>query len=668
MIRHHVPVITDLDAVHAMVEAYLQVDDFVLDVETSTRPEDSGLNPILNKVLWLGFATYGRVDIIPIGHPNGEYVRTEYPLTPAGEKRVAEGKEPLPSSYSKDAKKAVRIFTLPPPQLRPAEVFKALEPLLFSESIRKGGQNFKFDIKSIAKYLQGRIIPGPYFDTKEAASVIDSRNINRRDLATLLEKYVEHTMTKGVGKMISQSSFTEVAEYLSNDVRWEWVLMKALDPIIDEVKQRSIFNLEMDILGVTADMELEGAPYNLAEAKEIKSRLDKEADEIKGQIFATIGRAINLSSTRDKQALLYLPKAEGGRGLKARKYTPNGIKKDKAGEELGLFDFSTDAQALEMLAGKDPVVDMLLDHQSIHTLQKTFITPYVGGNVTKTTAGKEKVEYRESLLVKGRVHTNFNSQGAETGRFSSSDPNLQNIPSRGPRAKQIRDLFVAPAPDWCMVVADYSQIEPRIIASFSEDPLLVQNYLDGGDVYMAVAEVLGVDRPKGKEAVLSVSYGVGPDKMAVRMGVTVKEARQVMDDFNNRFKSIDRYRQKIVKEARQRYPVPYVTTMLGRRRYIPLLASSDFSTRGRGERQAFNTKIQGSAADIIKVAMVRAHRMIPDEARMILTVHDEIVTICPRSIADETAEAIREAMEGLNVLKVPLIAEVKIADTWGSGK
>jgi DNA polymerase I-like protein with 3'-5' exonuclease and polymerase domains len=668
MKKVHVNVISDMDSLNQMVSEYLQHDAFVLDVETSTRPDDHGLNPMLNKVLWLGFATHGRVDVIPIGHPNGEYVRTEYPLLAIGEKRVAEGKEPLASHYSRDEKKANRIFTDPPKQLLPGEVFKALEPLLFSETIRKIGHNFKFDMKSIAKYVQGRIIPGPYGDTKEMSSIVDSRNSNGRDLKTLLGKYLDYEMAKGTGAMISQSAFDDVAEYLFKDCRYTWMLFHEFYAAIDTLGMMKVFNLEMDILGVTADMEIEGAPYDFATAQKVKDDLDVEADEIKGRIFAAAGKAINLSSTRDKQLLLYGPKSEGGRGLKAKKFTPGGIKKIKAGQELDIFDFSTDAEALEKLAGKDPIVDLMLEYQGIHTLMKTFIIPYVGGNVTRTSSGKEKTTYRESLLIKGRVHTNFNSQGAETGRFSSSEPNLQNIPSRGPNAKKVRALFVPPDEDHVLVVADYSQIEPRIIASFSQDPLLVENYNSNGDIYTTVGAALGVDRPAGKELVLSISYGVGPDKVAVRMHRSVPEVKKLMEDFNARFKSIDRYRQKVVKEARQKHPVPYVTTMLGRRRYLPFLMSSDNSIRGRGERQAFNTKIQGSAADIIKVAMVRAHRLIPEESRMILTVHDEIVTIAPKSLAEETAEAIRSAMEGINVLKVPLIADVKIVAHWGEAK
>jgi DNA polymerase I-like protein with 3'-5' exonuclease and polymerase domains len=664
----HVNIIRDMDALNQMVEAYLTHDAFVLDVETSTRPHDHGLNPILNKVLWLGFATYGRVDVIPIGHPNGEYIRTEYPLLAIGEKRVAEGKEPLASHYSRDEKKANKIFTSPPKQLLPGEVFKALEPLLFAEDIRKIGHNFKFDMKSIAKYLQGRIIPGPYGDTKEMSSIVDSRNVNSRDLKSLLAKYLDYEMAKGTGSMISQSTFDEVAEYLYRDCRYTWLLFHEFSAAIDNLGMRKVFNLEMDILGVTADMEIEGAPYDFESAKQLASDLDAQAEDIKGQIYSAAGRAFNLSSTKDKQILLYSPKAEGGRGLKPKKFTPGGVKKIKAGQDLDIFDYSTDAEALEKLAGRDPIVDLMLEYQSIHTLMKTFVIPYVGGNVTRTTSGKEKTTYRESLLIKGRVHTNFNSQGAETGRFSSSDPNLQNIPSRGPNAKKVRALFLPPDDDHVLVVADYSQIEPRIIASFSGDPLLVENYNSNGDIYTTVGSALGVDRPAGKELVLSISYGVGPEKVAVRMRRPINEVKKLMDDFNNRFKSIDRYRQKVVKESRSRHPVPYVTTMLGRRRYLPLLMATDSGTRGRGERQAFNTKIQGSAADIIKVAMVRAHRLIPEQSRMILTVHDEIVTIAPKNLAEETAEAIRSAMEGINVLKVPLVADVKIVNNWGEAK
>jgi DNA polymerase-1 len=307
----------------------------------------------------------------------------------------------------------------------------------------------------------------------------------------------------------------------------------------------------------------------------------------------------------------------------------------------------------------------------LNKLMTTYVTPYAGGTVERETNGKKTSTERKSLLINGRVHTNFKSHGAETGRFSSSEPNLQNIPSSGDYGKLIRNLFVAP-PGHKLVIADYSQIEPRVIASFSNDPLLVDNYMTGKDIYTTIGDTMGVDRKAGKVLVLAISYGVGPDKIAASIGCSLLEAKKLLRDFEAKFLSIPRYKGKVVRMAKQSGPVPFVETIFGRRRYIPDLLQRDPGLLARAERQAFNTVIQGSAADIMKLALVRAHSCFIDEPdiNVILTVHDELVTITPEDRADEVAEAIRVSMEGIQLkeITVPLIADVKIVDKWGEAK
>jgi len=297
--------------------------------------------------------------------------------------------------------------------------------------------------------------------------------------------------------------------------------------------------------------------------------------------------------------------------------------------------------------------------------------PYLGGEVTRTTGGKAKIVDKKSLLVKGKVHTNFKAHGAETGRFSSSEPNLQNIPSGGDYGKLIRNLFIAPE-GYKLVVADYSQIEPRIIAAFSNDPIMVKNYIEGGDIYTTIGDTMGVNRKAGKVLVLSIAYGVGPDKIAQQIGCSLKEAKDLLNDFTDKFSNIAKYKSKVIRMAEQKAPMPYVETLMGRRRYLPELKSKEPGLKSRGERQAFNTVIQGSAADVMKLALVRAHSCFVDEpeVNVLLTIHDEIVTVTPEHLAEEAAEAIRVSMEGINFpqITVPLIADVKIVDKWGEAK
>jgi DNA polymerase-1 len=225
-------------------------------------------------------------------------------------------------------------------------------------------------------------------------------------------------------------------------------------------------------------------------------------------------------------------------------------------------------------------------------------------------------------------------------------------------------LFTAPE-GFKLVVADYSQIEPRITAAMSKDPIMMDNYLKGGDIYTTIGDVMGVDRKAGKVLVLAMTYGVGPDKIASQIGCTVQEAKKLLQDFADKFPSIAEYRSKVIGVARNK---GYVTTILNRRRYLPDITSKIIGFRAKAERQAFNTRIQGSAADIIKLAMVRAHERLPEGAKLILTVHDELVTLTPDLLVEKTQEAIREAMEDITLVPVPLIADMAVVQKWGDAK
>ena len=210
-------------------------------------------------------------------------------------------------------------------------------------------------------------------------------------------------------------------------------------------------------------------------------------------------------------------------------------------------------------------------------------------------------------LVDGKIHASFNAMGAETGRFSSSNPNLQNVPRPGTeKGTKIRGLFYAPEGE-LLVVADYSQVEPRIYAGLSRDPAMMRAYLDAdGDFYTLIAEPFGLNRNAGKKMFLSVAYGIGPDKLAADTGIKPTSAKQILDDFDRQFPVAGEYKRRVIRECRRRKP-PYVETLLGRRRYLPTIFAQDFGVKMRAERQAFNTVIQGGAADVNKLAMIEIH-------------------------------------------------------------
>jgi DNA polymerase-1 len=402
-------------------------------------------------------------------------------------------------------------------------------------------------------------------------------------------------------------------------------------------------------------MRLAGVHMDMAALEILKKQLTGDVEAAKGRAFKAAGREFNFNSNPEKVKLLFGPKEEGGQGLRPKVFTATG---NPSASEDALKHFP-----------RNELVKHMIEAADVNKLMNTFVIPYAGGDVVRTTNGKSKIETRDSVIINGKIHTEFVQNGTETGRFSSRNPNLQQVPNpRTERGKAIRNLFVA-GPGNVLVVADYGQIEPRVTAAFSGDPTMMNSFINNEDIYTAIASPFGLDRAAGKVLVLSMLYGVGADKTAESLGVSVRKAEQIMSDFDKHFPAVDKFRKQVIRDARSRAPVPYVRTMLGRRRYLPDLRSSKFGLKMRAQRQAFNAVIQGSSADIIKFAMVRAHRMIPDEAQLILTIHDELVTQTPVELADETYAAIREAMEGFNPLKtVPLVADIKVVDTWGAAK
>ena len=656
-------IITTQKQLDELVSAYSAVDAFCFDVETVG---DHRGDPRQNIVTWIALATYDRVDVIPMNHPNGEYIRTDYPLLPSSAVRVSKGMELRDSDYSKDERKATRIFGPAPEQLTAGEVFKSLKSLLLSNKV-KVGHNLKFDLQSVTKYV-GQLPTPNYFCTLNAAFILNNQNRNDLGLDDCLKREFGYEMVKGVGKAVETHSFDEVATYAALDAEWTWKLYLKYATDLDTDGLKGIFNLEMDVLEVICRMELRGADIDVTELEKLKASLDIQLETTKATIYRLAGKAFNINSVPEKQKLLFSSKKDGGRGLKPKVLTPAGQKRLDEGKPSSVADFSVSEPALQGLAGKDPLVDALIEYSDLNKLLTTYVIPYLGGDITRTLAGKSKITAKKSLMLKGRIHTDFVQYGAETGRFSSRNPNLQNVPApHTANGKAIRNLFVAPE-GYSLVVADYSQIEPRVIASFSQDRIMCGAYMNGEDIYTTIGDTMGVDRKAGKVLVLSLAYGVGPDKISSSIGCSLAEARDLLDEFTAKFPAVARYKRQVVSESRRQAPIPFASTLLKRRRYLPDLRSNEVWKRSRAERQAFNTVIQGSAADVIKLAMIRANKMIPSEANLILTVHDELVTVTPTEMAEETVAQIRLAMEGIQALQVPLLADITTVKRWGEAK
>ena len=301
-------IITTAEQLQEMVAYYLTQDSFAFDVET-VGPH-RGM-PIVNEVLWISFATHGRGDVIPLGHPNGDFVEFIYPLTAMGEKRKEQNLVIRDIDYSKDKKKAEKVFGPPPKQLYPAEVFKALKPLFFND-ILKVGHNLVFDVSSIAKYFNSEIPTGPFFDTMIASFIYNNRNRNKLGLDDCLQRELGYSMEKGVGKEVELNSYDDVAKYSYLDAKYTFLLFNLLKQKLVEVDVEKVFKLEMQVLGVLCHMKLSGTPIDMTALTALHAKLEEEIEAARSEIYRVAGKVFNINSNNERKSILFGPKSEGG--------------------------------------------------------------------------------------------------------------------------------------------------------------------------------------------------------------------------------------------------------------------------------------------------------------------------------------------------------------------
>lgn len=624
-----------------IVAAYMELDEFVFDVETRgpyrNRPER-------NEVAWIGLAGPGRSDVIPMGHINGKRIKKmsqrRVPLVIDGEPQLTPKGNPR---YT--VENVPGLFTPPPKQLWPSEVFGALEPLFFSER-RKIGQNVKFDLGSVAKYYGGRVPPRPYGDTAVVAHLLDEK-LGQYNLESLIKRVYEAGYDDGkLGKIgIDFFDFWTVAKYCRLDCAYEWMLWKDLSPRLEAQKLTGVFRLEMDVLETLIYMDLEGALVDTKEMDAVGQRLVERMTWIRRRLHKEAGKVWSLDNAAEKGWFVY----------DVRKHKPR-VFTEKTKQR------STRAEDLEVY-GKDPMVALMLEYAECAKLNGTYV---VG---------------MKSKLVEDRLHPSFLQWGTETGRFSCAAPNLQNLPreteERTEAGYSIRSFFIAP-PGHSLIVSDYSQIEYRLFAHFSQDPFMVEMFNRGFDAHTAMASLITNKDPKdlspeertiyGKTVNFALGFGAGYKRLAATAGISHSRAKAIFSQHEQRSPRFYAWKRKVVSDARAQRP-PTVRTILGRKRRLPTLFASDDYIRSKAERQAVSHRVQGSAADILKIGMVHLHRETVDmPIQMILTVHDELVTVVPEGMEGEATEIIREAMEGAYQLRVPLIADIKVCKRWSDGK
>ncbi len=526
----------------------------------------------------------------------------------------------------------------------------ALEPLaalLRDAGIAKTGHNIKYDWLMLRS--SGVELAGVAFDTMIASFMADPGKRSHALDALALEHFNVRMRTYAdvVGKGKSERSFAEVpvrdaADYCCADSDYSLRLRARLEPTLDDHNLRSLFrDVEMRLIGVLVDMEWEGIAIDAEHFARLTAQMKSELAQLERDIHHEAGIDFNINSTPQLRHVLF------------EKLQLPVIKKTQTGP-------STDADVLEELKTMGHAVPrLLLEYREVSKLLSTYLETLP----------------RQVNPATGRIHTSFNQIGAATGRLSSNDPNLQNIPVRSARGEAIRRGFV-PREGCRFIVADYSQIELRLLAHLSGDPAFVQAFLAGGDIHRQTAALIfgkapeavsSEERSRAKTINFATIYGQGARALSRQIGVSYAEAEQFIEDYFQRFAGVRAFLDRTILAAREK---GYVETIFGRRRYIPELASKNFNERAFGERTAKNSPLQGSAADLIKVAMIKVSEALQSgyRARLLLQVHDELVLEAPADEVERVAGLVKDAMENAATLRVPLVASVGTGADWLSAK
>lgn len=533
-----------------------------------------------------------------------------------------------------------------PAQLDRAYVLEALKPLLEDEKALKVGQNLKFDMSLLARY--GIEMRGIAYDTMLESYVLDSVG-GRHDMDSLADRYLGHktiTFEEIAGKGKNQLTFNQIAleqaaPYAAEDADVTLQLHLSMWPQLKQSAELlTVFNeIEMPLLPVLSHIERTGVLIDPAILSAHSQELAKRLAELEAQAHELAEEPFNLASTKQLQAILYEKQK-----LPVLKKTPGGAP-------------STNEEVLAELALDYPLPKVILEYRGLAKLKTTYT---------------DKLPLMINP-VSGRVHTSYHQAVTATGRLSSSDPNLQNIPVRNEEGRRIRQAFIAPE-GYRIVAADYSQIELRIMAHLSQDEGLLKAFAEGKDIHRATAsEVFGVpldkvtgeQRRSAKAINFGLIYGMSAFGLARQLGIPRGEAQRYMDLYFERYPGVLDYMERTRQQASEQ---GYVSTLDGRRLYLPDVRSSNAMRRKAAERAAINAPMQGTAADIIKRAMIEVDAWLQGQekplVRAIMQVHDELVFEVHESVIDEASQRIRQLMEGSMTLAVPLKVDVGVGMNW----
>ena len=521
-----------------------------------------------------------------------------------------------------------------------------LKPFFESTTILKIGQNLKYDLKVLTNY--GIEVRGQFFDTMIAHYLLNPDMRHNMDL--LSEAYLGYTPIaidtligkKGKGQLTMRAVPAELQkEYAVEDTDITLQLKHAFLPLLEKDQMTKLFTkVEAPLVKVLAQMEYEGIRLDTYFLGELSKEINADLIALQTTIFDQAGESFNLSSPKQLGDILF----EKLKLLSKPKKTKTG-------------QYATSEEVLSQLASEHPIVANVLEFRALQKLQSTYIEALP----------------REVNPRTGRVHTTFMQAVTATGRLSSNQPNLQNIPIRTPRGSQIRKAFIPRNEDYTLLSADYSQIELRIIAALSEEDHMIEAFLQGQDIHRSTAakvfavpieEVTKEQRSHAKTVNFGIIYGVSAIGLSQQTSLTRSQSKELIDTYYQTYPKLKGYIEKQIAFAREH---GYVETILGRRRYLPDVYSRNQVVRGAAERNAVNAPIQGSAADIIKIAMVRIAQRLEREhlsTRMLLQVHDELLFDVPKAELEVVTPLIREEMQQAYKLSVPLIVEIGTGNNW----
>lgn len=535
---------------------------------------------------------------------------------------------------------------IPADRAQAQSVIEELKPVFEDRNILKVGQNIKYDILVLKNY--GLTVQGFKFDTMIAHYLLYPGLKNGMDF--MAETYLHYrpvAIEELIGKRGKDQGnmravpIEEAKEYAAEDADITWQLYQKFEALLQESNIKDLFfNIEMPLVDVLADMEHTGVKIDDAALTEYAEILKKQIATLEQEIQNIAGVEFNIASPKQVGEILF-----------------DHLKIDKDAKKTKTGQYSTNEETLQKLKDAHPIINAILEHRGLVKLLSTY------------------VEALPKLInpSSNKIHTSYNQTVVVTGRLSSTNPNLQNIPIRDDNGREIRRAFTASDDDHVFLSADYSQVELRLMAHFSEDEQLIQAFKRGDDIHTATAakifkvdqqEVTSDMRRKAKTANFGIIYGISAFGLADRLGIPRKEAKEIIDGYFDNFPGVKKYMDDCIAHARQ---TGYVETLWGRRRQLDDINSRNSIVRGVAERNAINAPIQGTAADIIKIAMINIHKEMNDlklQSKMILQVHDELNFDVLLPELETMKELVKRCMENACELKVPLVADMGTGKNW----